>query len=88
MSDPRQHPIDIGPAVLGPDAASGRWILRTHDDVGAAVTAGWAEWVRLATRIQQIEDIRRERELRGDAWDQGYAAGSMDETGHATNPFR
>ncbi|MFS0794179.1 hypothetical protein [Microbacterium sp. 1P10AE] len=84
MPDPRAHRIDVGPFQLEPDADSSRWRAVASD--GESVpSAGWSDWVALAQRVLQIDALWREREARGDAWDQGHAAsGALD----AENPYR
>ena len=84
MPDPRTHRIDVGPFQLDPDADSPTWRAVAAD--GASVPTGaWHDWVALAQRVLQVDAIWREREARGDAWDEGHAAsGSVD----AVNPYR
>lgn len=84
MPDPRTQRIDVGPFQLDPDADSSSWRAVASD--GVSVPAGsWNDWVALAERVLQLDGIWREREARGDAWDQGHAAsGSVD----AVNPYR
>ncbi len=51
--------------------------------------APWGDWVRLARRILDTDALSRELEARGDAWDQGHAAGSAATTGgKSENPYR
>ena len=84
MPDPRAQLIDVGPFQLGPEAGSPAWRAVASDGVSAP-TAAWADWVAFAQRVLQVDAIWREREARGDAWDQGHAAsGSVD----AVNPYR
>lgn len=84
MSDPRAQRIDVGPFQLEPDADSPAWHA-VGSDGGSVPTGAWSDWVALAQRVLQIDAIWREREARGDAWDQGHAAsGARD----AVNPYR
>lgn len=84
MPDPRTQRIDVGPFQLDPDADSSAWRAVASD--GVSTPAGsWNDWVALAERVLQLDAIWREREARGDAWDQGHAAsGAVD----AVNPYR
>ncbi|WP_022878405.1 hypothetical protein [Microbacterium sp. B19] len=84
MPDPRSQRIDVGPFQLDPDAELQAWQAVASD--GTSLPAGsWSDWVALAQRVLQIDTIWREREARGDAWDEGHAAsGSVD----AVNPYR
>jgi len=84
MSDPRTQRIDVGPFQLDPDAEGARW-RAVGSDGSSAPVGGWSDWVALSQRILQLDGLWREREARGDAWDQGHAAsGSVD----AVNPYR
>lgn len=84
MPDPRAHRIDVGPFQLDPDAESSTWRAVAADGTSLP-TASWSDWVAFAQRVLQVDAIWREREARGDAWDQGHAAsGSVD----AVNPYR
>lgn len=88
MADPRSLRIDVGPIDLQPDDA-GQWMLSSsRGPVGEAsgISSGWADWVALAHRVLQADAIWREVEGRGDAWDQGFAAGRTG--GDDPNPYR
>ncbi len=92
MPDPRRQLIRIGSLSLHPADAPERW--RVGSDVGApgSTEATWGEWVRLAQRVLQIDALSREIEGRGDAWDEGFAAGRSGDSAPATdaetNPYR
>lgn len=84
MPDPRTQRIDVGPFHLDPDAELQTWRAAASDSVSLP-TGAWHDWVALSHRVLQLDTIWREREARGDAWDQGHAAsGSVD----AVNPYR
>lgn len=84
MPDPRAHSIDVGPFQLDTDADSPTWRAVAAD--GVSVPAGaWHDWVAFAQRVLQIDALWREREARGDAWDQGHAA---SRSADAVNPYR
>ncbi len=86
MPDPRRRPIGTGGLTLQPADAIERWSLHAPGDLEAVVEARWGDWVRLARRVLEVDALSREREGRGDAWDQGFAAARDDN--HAVNPFR
>ena len=88
MPDPRRSAISVGTLSIQPADAPERWEVRS-DRVGTPpVEAAWGEWVRVARRIRERRAVARPRG-RGDAWDQGHAAGSMDAAdGEAVNPYR
>ena len=50
-----------------------------------AVSGGWSDWVAFAQRVLQVDGLWRDREARGDAWDQGHAASGEPD---AVNPYR
>ncbi len=84
MPDPRSSCIDIGPFRLEPVPEAARWrAVGRADD--ASVEAGWSDWVAFAQRVLQADELWRGLEARGDAWDEGFAAG-RDDT--AVNPYR
>ncbi|PVW06357.1 hypothetical protein DEA06_02155 [Microbacterium sp. Gd 4-13] len=88
MSDPRRDRLSVGGLSIAPSAAPEKWEVRAQLD-GAAVEAHWGEWVRLARRILDTDALSRDREARGDAWDQGHAAGADPEAAsEAVNPYR
>lgn len=89
MSDPRLLRIDVGPVELRADPDEGEWIAvggRGGADAASGIAAGWSDWVALAQRVLHADALWREREARGDAWDEGHAAGRLDEA--ARNPYR
>jgi len=86
MPDPRTSRIDIGPFHLEPAPDSARWRAVGRSDGGdAAVEGGWSDWVALAHRVLRADDLWRGLEARGDAWDEGFAAGRDNA---AVNPYR
>jgi hypothetical protein len=88
MSDPRRDRLSVGGLSIAPSTAPERWEVRAQSD-GAAVEAHWGEWVRLARRILDADALSRDLEARGDAWDQGHAAGADREAAaDAVNPYR
>ncbi|TDN87504.1 hypothetical protein [Microbacterium sp. BK668] len=81
MADSRRRPIDIGRIALRPLDDADLW--------QADGAAHWSDWVVLAQRILAADALRQDLEGRGDAWDQGYAAGIADAGGgDRANPFR
>ena len=89
MADPRRSMIRTGGLSMQPGDAPERWQLRADRDESAAVEASWGDWVRLARRILDADALSRDLEARGDAWDQGHAAGSTEPAGgEAVNPYR
>lgn len=86
MPDPRRRPLGTGVLTLEPAEAPERWRL-TGTEEGAA-EATWGHWVRLAKRIVEVDALSREREGRGDAWDEGFAAGQAANDSDAENPYR
>ncbi len=89
MPDPRRRTISVGTISIQPADASERWEVRTDKPDTPPVEAAWGEWVRLARRILEADALSRDLEARGDAWDQGHAAGSVDAAGgEAVNPYR
>ncbi|QIG38494.1 hypothetical protein G5T42_02525 [Microbacterium sp. 4R-513] len=81
MADQSGRPIDTGRIALRPIEDSDAW--RAEGD------ARWSDWVALAQRIIAADALRRDLEGRGDAWDQGHAAGIADAAGQDTpNPYR
>lgn len=49
------------------------------------VTAAWTDWVAFAQRVLKADDLWRDVEARGDAWDEGFSAARDAE---ARNPYR
>jgi len=89
MVDVRMRTIDTGALALTPEPESERWEAMSRRDGSVRVAGHWDDWVRLAKRIVEIDAIWRDRETRGDAWDDGHAAGVADAGGGDTvNPFR
>lgn len=84
MSDPRAQSIDVGPVQLDHDG-SAIWTATGSRTPDGAASAAWGDWVALAHRILQTDALWREREARGDAWDQGHAASGNP---GAENPYR
>ncbi|WAC68542.1 hypothetical protein [Microbacterium sp. SL75] len=84
MPDPRSSRIDIGSFRLEPVPDSARWRAVARED-GAPIEGGWSDWVALAHRVLRADELWREREARGDAWDEGFAAG---QDAAAVNPYR
>ncbi len=84
MPDPRSARIDIGPFHLDPVPDSARWRVAGRGD-GDAVEGGWSDWVALAHRVLRADELWRGLEARGDAWDEGLAAGRDP---GAVNPYR
>ena len=81
MPDDRRRPIDIGRIALRPVDDADVWQVEGQ--------ANWSDWVLLAQRISAADALRRDLEARGDAWDQGHAAGIADASGdESTNPYR
>jgi hypothetical protein len=88
MSDPRRRAITAGQLSFRPADAPERWEVSASAE-DAVVEAPWGDWVRLARRILDADALSRDLEARGDAWDQGHAAGVDDGAGGTTpNPFR
>jgi hypothetical protein len=87
MSDPRRNVISVGTLSIQPADALERWQVREGRDDGLAVEAAWGEWVRLARRILEADALSRDLEVRGDAWDEGHAAGRAG-ADDAVNPYR
>ncbi|MCG7416107.1 MULTISPECIES: hypothetical protein [Microbacterium] len=85
MPDPRRLRIDVGPFQLDPDAEAPTWTATGSRAAGGTVTGGWSDWVAFAQRVLQADALWREREARGDAWDQGHAASGAPD---AVNPYR
>jgi len=84
MPDPRHTRIDVGPFHLDAVPDSARW--RAEGRGGdASVEGGWSDWVAFAQRILQADELWRGLEARGDAWDEGFAAGRDTA---AVNPYR
>ena len=84
MPDPRHTRIDVGPFHLDAVPDSARW--RAEGRGGdASVEGGWSDWVAFAQRILQVDERWRGLEARGDAWDEGFAAGRDTA---AVNPYR
>ncbi|MFJ4039145.1 hypothetical protein ACIPVB_13835 [Microbacterium sp. NPDC090007] len=52
---------------------------------GGAVEGAWSDWVAFAQRVLQVDELWRGLEARGDAWDEGLAAGR---DAGAVNPYR
>ena len=89
MPDPRRRLISVGTLSIRPAEAPEKWAVGTGQGAAVAVEAHWGEWVRLAKRILEADTLSRDLEARGDAWDQGHAAGTADADGEETvNPFR
>lgn len=89
MPDPRRRTISVGTLSLQPADAPERWEVSAGSAEHGAVDAHWGDWVRLAKRILDADALSRDLEARGDAWDQGHAAGVTDTgDGSAQNPFR
>lgn len=86
MPDPRRRPLGTGVLTLAPADAPERWRLTATED--GAPEANWGHWVRLAQRILEIDALSREREGRGDAWDEGFAAGHASGSDDTSNPYR
>ncbi len=55
---------------------------RDGDD---GIEGGWSDWVALAHRVLRADELWRGLEARGDAWDEGLAAGRDP---GAVNPYR
>ncbi|MDF2666255.1 MAG: phosphoribosyltransferase [Microbacterium sp.] len=88
MPDPRALRIDVGPFRLEPTPDAGTWtaVARGDDAGGAArIAATWSDWVAFAERVRRADELWREREARGDAWDEGFVA-ARDAA--AVNPYR
>jgi len=88
MPDPRALRIDVGPFRLEPTPDAGTWtaIARGSDGDGSStITASWSDWVAFAERVRRADELWREREARGDAWDEGFVA-ARDVA--AVNPYR
>ena len=75
MPDPRRNVISVGTLSIQPADALERWQVRNGGGDWVAVQAAWGDWVRLARRILEADALSRDLEARGDAWDQGHAAG-------------
>lgn len=91
MPDPRRHPIRIGSLSLQPADAPERWRVEGTVTKEGGPEATWREWVRFAQRILQVDALSRDLEGRGDAWDEGFAAGrssGADTPDGPVNPFR
>jgi len=89
MPDPRRNTISIGTVSIRPAQTPERWEVRAGVEDAAAVEGSWGEWVRLAKRILETDALSRDLEAKGDAWDQGHAAGVADaREGDSANPFR
>lgn len=86
MPDPRRRPLGTGALTLEPAEAPERWQLTGSDE--GAPEANWGHWVRLAQRILEVDALSREREGRGDAWDEGFAAGHAAQSDDTANPYR
>ncbi|WDG16826.1 hypothetical protein [Microbacterium sp. Clip185] len=86
MPDPRRRPLGTGARTLDPADAPERWRLTGSEE--GVPEANWGHWVRLAQRILEVDALSREREGRGDAWDQGFAAGHAETSDAAGNPYR
>lgn len=88
MPDPRALRIDVGPFRLEPTPDAGAWTAVPRGETAGAVsaiTASWSDWVVFAERIRRADDLWREREARGDAWDEGFVAAK---DAAAVNPYR
>ncbi|MFG6401737.1 MULTISPECIES: hypothetical protein [unclassified Microbacterium] len=91
MPDPRRATLSTAALVLRPADAPEQWEVSASAPGSGSdtVSAHWGDWVRLAKRILDTDALSRELEGRGDAWDQGHAAGLADADGaDAVNPFR
>lgn len=91
MPDPRRRTISAGDLTIRPADAPERWEVSASAGEGDVVEARWGDWVHLARRILDADALSRDLEARGDAWDQGHAAGLDDGaggTGTTLNPFR
>ena len=89
MPDPRRNTISVGELSIQPANAPERWHVRIDRDDSVRIEATWGEWVRLATRILEADALSRDLEARGDAWDQGHAAGrAAADVGESVNPYR
>ncbi|WP_243227590.1 hypothetical protein [Microbacterium sp. CIAB417] len=86
MPDPRRRPLGTGALTLEPAEAPERWRLAGTEE--GAPEANWGHWVRLAQRILEVDALSREREGRGDAWDEGFAAGHVAHSDDTANPYR
>lgn len=86
MPDPRRRPLGTGALTLEPAEAPERWRLTGADE--GTPEANWGHWVRLAQRILEVDALSREREGRGDAWDEGFAAGHSAQRDDTVNPYR
>ncbi|UIN31943.1 hypothetical protein [Microbacterium binotii] len=86
MPDPRRRPLGTGTLTLEPAEAPERWVLTGTDE--GAPEANWGHWVRFAQRILEVDALSREREGRGDAWDEGFAAGRAVQSDDTANPYR
>lgn len=87
MVDPRRREIRAGALSLAPAEAPERWGVTNPAAMSTLPEASWGDWVQLARRILEVDALSRDLEGRGDAWDQGYAAGATGEP-DALNPFR
>jgi hypothetical protein len=90
MGDVRMRTIDTGVLSLTPEAESERWEVTSRRDEASRVAGHWDDWIRLAKRVLEVDALWRDREARGDAWDEGHAAGAVDAAGggDTVNPFR
>ena len=88
MPDPRALRIDVGPFRLEPTPDAGTWTAVARGDAGgvaSGISASWSDWVAFAEKVRRADDLWREREARGDAWDEGFVA-ARDAA--AVNPYR
>ena len=89
MPDPRRRTISAGRLSIRPADAPERWEVGAASGEAMTVEASWGDWVRLPKRILDADALSRDLEARGDAWDQGHAAGVVDAgEGSSRNPFR
>ncbi len=91
MPDPRALRIDVGPFHLAPTPDAATWTASPRavspDAVSGSpgIAANWGDWVVFAQRVLRADELWREREARGDAWDEGFSAAK---DAAAVNPYR
>lgn len=88
MPDPRALRIDVGPFHLAPTPDASTWTAVPRGDAAGSasgISAGWGEWVAFAAQVLRADELWRSVEARGDAWDEGFAAGRDT---RAVNPYR
>ena len=88
MPDPRALRIDVGPFHLVPTPDAATWTAVPRAGAGGEAsgsTASRSDWVAFAERVRRADELWREREARGDAWDEGFVAAK---DAAAVNPYR